>query len=679
MTKAEKPYGTWPSPITAEDVAAIPGAPQWPSVVGEQTWWCAPDPATATVGLMWRGTDGVVRPVLGPGWPVGNKALGYGGRPYLATPEFAVFSRSSDQRLYLITDMPADATPPDTTAAAEPSADSPDSPDSAPEPTPLTPADPEGVTRTNYSDPILGPSGTEIWAIREVTELTEELTDPAPRTKRDVVAIPLSGAAADDPTALRVVARSHHFLSTIRLSPDRTRLAWLGWNHPAMPWETTDLMVASIVDGVAVAQARVLGGDEGGVGTQVAVAQAEWADADSLYALADPDGWWNLFRVDLAGDETAATNVFPTESECGHPIWRVGSTSFAVTDAGVVLRRSLGAETLIRWDPETGQTTDLAPDWTEFANSVSGTGTAIVAVAASPTEPSTPLRIDVASRRLTRCVERTEYPHEAWVSRPERRHVEVEGGWQVPYIYYPPTNPEYQGPSEVPPPLLIDVHGGPTSGTVATRYLNFALFTSRGYAVATVDYGGSTGYGRAYRDRLRHTWGRTDVEDSVAVARALAAAGLADPARTGIRGGSAGGWTTLAALAHSDHFACGTVYFPISDPASWYDEQTHDFESRYIHYLVGDPDQDTERFARVSPLAHAAEITAPFIMLQGLDDVICRPDQADRLVKAVEAVNPGLVRAYHRFPGEGHGFRKDETMTVCLQAELDLYASVLGA
>ncbi|MEZ0109177.1 dipeptidyl aminopeptidase/acylaminoacyl peptidase [Catenulispora sp. EB89] len=654
MTKVDHPYGTWPSPLTAEDVAATPGAPQWPAIVGEQTWWCAPDPATATVGLVRRDADGTVGPVLGPDWPVGNKAIGYGGRPYLATPDLAVFSCSRDQRLYLV---------------AEPL--------TAPtDPTPLTPADPEGVTRTNYSDMILGPTGTEIWAIRERTRLDEPgaLTDPAPRTTRDVVAIPLSGAGAEDPEALREVARSHHFLSTIRLSPDGMRLSWLGWDHPAMPWETTDLMVASIVDGVAVAQARVLGGDE------VSVAQAEWADADTLYALADPDGWWNLFRVDLAGEQTEATNVFPTETECGHAIWRVGSTSFAVTDAGVVLRRSLGDEALVRWDPETGETTDLAADWTEFATSVSGDGAAAVAVvAASPTEPSTPLRIDVARRHTVRCVEPAAHPHEAWVSVPERRHVQVDGGWQVPYIYHPPTNPGYRGPSDTPPPLLIDVHGGPTSSTVATRHLPFALFTSRGYAVASVDYGGSTGYGRAYRDRLRHTWGITDVEDPVAVARALAAAGLADPRRTGIRGGSAGGWATLAALAHSDYFACGAVYFPISDPATWYDEQTHDFESRYVHYLIGDPEKDAERFARVSPLAHAAEITAPFIMLQGEDDVICRPDQADRLVKAVEAVNPGLCRAYHRFPGEGHGFRKDATMAVCLQAELDLYASVLGA
>ncbi|MBW8806276.1 MAG: S9 family peptidase [Catenulisporales bacterium] len=654
MTKVEHPYGSWPSPITAREVAALPGAPQWSAVVGDETWWCALDPATATVGLMRRrmnDPDGEVRPVLGPDWPVGTKAMGYGGRPYLATPDFAVFSCSRDQRLYRATHGAAGAD----------------------EPRPLTPADPEDALRTTYSDPVLDPTGTEVWAVREATQLTEDLTDPAPRTTRDIVAIPLSGAAADDPGALRVVASSHHFLSTIRLNPDGSRLSWLGWDHPVMPWQSTDLMIAGLVDGVAVAPTRVLGGDG------VSVAQAEWAGNDSLYALADPDGWWNLFRVELGADKATATCVLPTETECGHAIWRVGSTTFAVTAAGVVLRRGLGEEALILWDPQTGTVTDLAPGWNEFSTSVSGAGSAVTVVAASPTESSVPLRIDVSSRTVVRCIGRPDYPHEAWVSVPERRHVEVEGGWQVPYIYHPPTNPEYRGPADTPPPLLIDVHGGPTSSTVTTRSLGFALFTSRGYAVASVDYGGSTGYGRAYRDRLRHTWGSTDVEDSVAVARALAAAGLADPRRTAIRGGSAGGWTTLAALAHSDYFACGAVYYPISDPATWFHEQTHDFESRYIHYLVGDPERDAERFARVSPLAHAAEITAPFIMLQGLQDVICRPDQARRLVEAVEAVRPGLCRAHHEFPGEGHGFRKDETMRVCLQAELDLYASVLGA
>ncbi|NUR31881.1 MAG: S9 family peptidase [Catenulispora sp.] len=647
MTKVEHPAGTWPSPITPQQVAAVPGAPQWPTVAGAETWWCAPDPATATVGLMRHGADGEVRPVLGPDWPVGTKAMGYGGRPFLATPDTAVFSCSRDQRLYLVAD----------------------------EPEPLTPADPEGV-RTAYADPILAPSGTEVWVIRETQRLDAEgeLTDPAPRTTREIVAVPLSGAGAEDPDALRVVARSHHFLSTIRVSPDGRRLAWLGWDHPVMPWETTDLMVAEIVDGVAGDPTRVLGGDD------VAVCQAEWADADTLYALADPDGWWNLFRIDLGADKPTATCVLPTETECGHAIWRVGSTSFAVTDAGIVLRRGLGEEALILWDPETGTVSDLALEWNEFATFVSGGGTATIAVVASnPTEPPTPLRIDLTTRDVVRCVDRPAYPHEAWVSVPQRRHVQVADGWQVPYIYHPPTSPEYRGPAGTPPPLLVDVHGGPTSSTVTSRSLSFALFTSRGYAVASVDYGGSTGYGRAYRDRLRHTWGITDVEDSVAVARALAAAGLADPARTAIRGGSAGGWTTLAALAHSDYFACGAVYYPISDPATWFHEQTHDFESRYIHYLVGDPEQDAEHFARVSPLAHAAEITAPFLMLQGLDDVICRPDQARRLVEAVEAVRPGLCRAHLEFPGEGHGFRKDETMAVCLQAELDLYAAVLGA
>jgi dipeptidyl aminopeptidase/acylaminoacyl peptidase len=248
----------------------------------------------------------------------------------------------------------------------------------------------------------------------------------------------------------------------------------------------------------------------------------------------------------------------------------------------------------------------------------------------------------------------------------------------VHFIYHPPTNPDQHGPDDEPPPLIIDVHGGPTSTTGSSRALTLSLFCSRGFAVASVDYGGSTGYGRAYRDLLRHTWGSTDVEDCVTVASALAAAGLGDPARTAIRGGSAGGWTTLAALGRTDVFCCGAVYYPISDSLTWSGEQTHDFESRYLESLVGPLPRDEAHYLRASPLAHAAGIAAPFVMLQGLDDEICRPDQAGRLVAAVEqAGGSGLCRTFLQFPGEGHGFRRAGSIAASLEAELALYNAVM--
>ena len=666
------PLGASAPPITPEVVGAQGGSPVWPTVAGAETWWCASDPAAARVRL-WRCAE-PGRPaleVLDADWSVGNRAIGYGGRPYLVVPgperHLLVFTHSGDQRLY---------------AGGVASLSRGGTEGSRPVPAPLTPVDPEGV-RTAYADPIPVPDRAEVWCIRETTRTAPggEADDPAPRTSRDIVAVPLSGAAADDPGAIRVVARSHHFLSGIRLSPDGTRLAWIGWDHPDMPWDTSDLMVSRIQDGTAVEPVRVLGG--GGV----SVPQAEWADADSLYAMADPDGWWNLHRVDLLDDGAKASCVLRTDAEYSHAIWRVGATSFAVTDAGVLLRRSRSEQSLALWDPETGESTELAGEWSDFAVGLSGDASAVAVVAASSTETETPLRIHLARSpdtrapavTVSRCTAATGDRFGRRLSVPQRRTVPVAGGWEVPYVYYPPTDPDHGGSPDQAPPLLIDVHGGPTSRTGGTRSLTFSLFTSRGFAVASVDYGGSTGYGRAYRDRLRHSWGTVDVDDSVAVARALAEAGLADPHRTAIRGGSAGGWTTLAALAHTDVFCCGSVYYPISDPATWSGGQTHDFESRYIESLVGVLPEDEERYRRVSPLANAAAISAPFVMLQGLDDTICRPDQARRIVAAVEEAHGArLCFRYLEFPGEGHGFRRAATIAAGLQAELDLYTHVMG-
>jgi dipeptidyl aminopeptidase/acylaminoacyl peptidase len=376
------------------------------------------------------------------------------------------------------------------------------------------------------------------------------------------------------------------------------------------------------------------------------------------------------------------------QSEFGHAIWRVGATSFAVTDAGVVLRYGVGDQRVGLWDPRTGELSDLVGaggaggDLTEFAVGCTFGATpgasSVAVIGAGPGERGHALRIDAAARRVSRCAPAVDDGFGPWHARPERRAASGKNNRPIHFVYYPPTNPVDRAPDGELPPLIIDVHGGPTSTTGNSRALTFSLFCSRGFAVASVDYGGSTGYGRAYRDLLRHTWGTTDVEDCVAVARALAGEGLADPARTALRGGSAGGWTTLAALAHTDVFCCGVVYYPISDPLTWLGAETHDFESRYVESLVGRMPEDEERLRRVSPLGHAAEITAPFVMLQGLDDTICRPDQARRAVAAVEqAHGPGLCRTFLEFPGEGHGFRRAGSIAASLEAELCLFNAVM--
>ncbi|MCX5314858.1 prolyl oligopeptidase family serine peptidase [Streptomyces sp. NBC_00154] len=651
------PYGEWPSPLTADSAAAGSGATSWPSGVGEETWWCANDPATATVRLLRTRPGHAPEPVLPAGVSVRNRSLGYGGRPYAVRPgsdggaHLLVFTDHRDQRLYAAGTALLGAGVAST-------------------PVPLTPADPPEY-ETCWADPVFAPGGTEVWLVREVTQAAREPgEDPAPRTRRDIVAVPLDGSAATAPDRLRVVGRSHHFLSTPRISPDGRHLAWLGWDHPQMPWETTELMVAPLVDGVAGEPVRVLGGGA------VSVPQAAWAPDGTLYAMADPDGWANLFRITRASDGSwHAECVRPMERECAGALWRVGASWFAATSAGVVLRHGVGEQRLALWDPADGTLRDLAPEWTEFGSDLWADDHAAVLLAASPTLGHAVLRVPFDGSAPVRCNGERDTTYDAWRAVPERRVAKAADGGEVQYVYYPPTSPDCTGPAGEAPPLLIHIHGGPTNSNGAAPDAEFSLFCSRGFAVAAVDYGGSTGYGRAYRDRLRHTWGVTDVEDSVTVASELASAGLADPSRTAIRGGSAGGWTTLAALTSTDTFCCGAVYYPISDPETWIYGQTHDFESRYMEYLVGKLPEDQERFDRVSPIRKAGQITSPLVMLQGADDFICRPDQAERIVDAV--ARRGLWHRYLLFEGEGHGFRQASSVSASLRAEAELYGHAM--
>ncbi len=625
------PYGQWPSPITVDMAAAASGGLTWPSGAGGRTWWCASDPQTATVALMRRDTDGSVAPVLGAGWSVRNRVNGYGGRPYAVRDDgLLAFTEDSDRRVYRF--------------------------DGA-RPAPLTPSD----DTARYADPIFHPDGGELWCIREITLAGKG--DPAPRTSRQIVAVPLDGSAADAPDAIRVVASLQHFLSGIRISPDGRRLCWIGWDHPQMPWDATQLMVADLVDGVAVTAACVLGGAD------VSVPQAEWADNDTLYAMADPDGWWNLHRLDVSGGKVEC--VLPMPRECASALWRVGATWFALAGERVVLRHGIGAQQLALWDPASGALQDLAPGWNDFGTYVWADARDAVIVGGCEREQATVLRVPLTGADAIRCLPEPPAELAAWTSIPRRHTVQ-----DVHFIYYPPTNPDYAAPVGALPPLLIYAHGGPTSHADATPSVEYSMFTSRGFAVVAVDYGGSTGYGRAYRERLRHSWGVVDVADCVTVAGELVRAGEVDGERIAIRGDSAGGWTTLACLASTDMFCAGAVYYPISDALQWSGEHTHDFESRYLESLIGSLPDDRDRFERVSPLRHADRITSPLVMLQGADDPICPPRHARAIIDAVSA--RGLWNRMHIFDGEGHGFRKASSVVASLRAEVELYSHAMN-
>jgi dipeptidyl aminopeptidase/acylaminoacyl peptidase len=652
------PYGSWPSPIDAALVAARGGGPEYLGAVGEELWWTAPRPAEG-------GRRALLRLRPGPGlapvsvlpepWNVRSRVIEYGGTPWAGVPRDAaahgpliVFSHFADQRLY--------AFEPDAPGASAPR--------------PLTPvSDVGGGLR--WCDPQPHPALGEVWCV------LEEFTGPAPTDVRRLpVAVPLDGSAATDRSAVRELdGERHRFVTAPRLSPDGRRAVWLAWDHPRMPWDGTELKLAEVTgDPPRLTRVRTIAGGPG-----EAVAQAEWAPDGALLAATDRTGWWNLHRID-PGTGTAV-NLCPREEEFADALWHIGWRWFAPLPGGTIaVLHGRGALRLGILDPATGELADAPGPWTEWSPSFAVQGSRVTGIAAGPTLHDEIVRLDTASGHcLTVAEEHSDAVDPAYYPRPEARVVTGPGGREIHAQVYPPRHPGTAAPDGELPPYVIWAHGGPTSRAPLVLDLEIVYFTSRGIGVAEVNYGGSTGHGRAYRDRLREAWGVVDVEDCAAVARALAAEGTADPARLAIRGGSAGGWTAAASLvspATEGLYACGTVKYPILDLTGWASDETHDFESRYLETLIGPPAEVPERYRDRSPVTHADRLTAPFLLLQGLDDVICPPAQAERLLASVAGRD--VPHAYLTFAGEGHGFRRAESVQRAVEAELALYLDAFG-
>ncbi|MFE0382634.1 LpqB family beta-propeller domain-containing protein [Streptomyces bungoensis] len=634
-----QPYGSWPSPVDAALAAAHDGQPEWVGYVGDEVWWTEPRPAEGgRRALVRRTADGREEPVLPEPWNVRSRVIEYGGRPWAAVAgdggPLVVFTHFADQRLY----------------RWEPGG----------EPRPLTPVSPVG-DGLRWAEPRVDPARGEVWCV------LEEYTGDGPDDVRRVLAaVPLDGSAAEDRAAVReLTGARHRFVTGARLSPDGRRAAWLGWDHPRMPWDGTELLVGEVGEDGLLHEVRTVAG-----GPEESVAQADWSADGSLLYASDRGGWWNLYRD--------GTPLCPREEEFAGPLWKLGLSWFAPLDNGLVaVLHGRGAAVLGILDPETGEVVDTAGPWTEFAPALAAHGGRVVAVGASPRTGYEVVELDTGTGRARAIGARhRDAVDPAYYPRPRSRTFTGPGGREVHAHVYPPHHPDRTGPDGELPPYVVWAHGGPTSRVPMVLDLEIAYFTSRGIGVAEVNYGGSTGYGRAYRERLREQWGVVDVEDCAAVARALAEEGTADPDRLAIRGGSAGGWTTAASLTTMDLYACGTISYPIFDLATWGPGDTHDFESRYLESLVGPRAEVPERYAERSPTTHAHRLTAPFLILQGLDDVICPPAQCDRFLARLRG--RGVPHAYLTFAGEGHGFRRADTIVRALEAELSLYAQVFG-
>jgi dipeptidyl aminopeptidase/acylaminoacyl peptidase len=658
------PFGAWPSPIAAAHVARARLRIAYPTVIGGEVWWQEGRPedgGRATV--VHRAAGGKVADAVPAPWNVRTRVHEYGGVSYLPVPRSSVrpagaggraprghaivFANYADQRLYV----------------AEP-----DAAEGKEQPRPITP-DPAAAhldeAGLRYADFVLAPGGREIWCVQE-QHLGGKVT-------RAIVAVPLDGSAAGDPGAVRQLVTGSDFFAFPTPSPDGTRLAWISWNHPHMPWDGTELRVALVSKG-EVGRGRLVKG-----GLRESVLAPAWRDNTSLYVATDWTGWWNIYQLGLTGEPPQA--LYPAEEEFAGPLWQLGGRPFAVlADGRLAVTHGRGRMRLGLLDPDTSELTDLDLPMSEFLPQVSADGSTIVAMAGGPAQPLSVVRVDAAtSRHEVLRAEFEDVPDEAYLPVP--RHVEVEGkyGRVVHALVYPPTNPEAAGPEGGLPPYVVWVHGGPTSHVVGLLDIEKAYFTSRGIGIIDVNYGGSTGYGRLYRERLRREWGVVDVEDAVAAARSLAEAGEADPDRLAIRGGSAGGWTALAAVttgaAAGNVFSAATSYYGVAD-LSAFAKQTHDFESRYLDGLIGPLPGFETVYAERAPAGHVTNNTCPILLLQGLDDPVVPPEQSDGIAKDLAA--HGIRHAYITFEGESHGFRRAESVTASLEAELSFYGQILG-
>ncbi len=668
MTSAQPiiaPYGSWVSPITANLVAEAGVALGGLQAAGGGVFWLELRPMEdGRYVLVQRTADGVTQDVTPPGHSARTLVHEYGGGSYAlhATSRCTtvIYSEFDDQRLYrqdIGNDQIAD-------------------------PQPIT-RPPARARALRFSDGRVTPDGRLLVAVRESHEdgsVTNEL-----------VAVLTSPRGTDQ----LVLTGGRDFYAAPRVSPDGRLLAWLCWDHPQMPWDGTELWVGEL-SATGLGRARRVAG-----GPSESIAQPAWDGDGRLHYVSDRTGWWNLYRsgaLDAPEDASAveATPLAPLAAEFAKPGWVFGLQSYAFRPDGsiVCFYSENGLDHLAIIEPDIPGLRVIPCDYSTFSH-IATCGDTVALIGGSPGEGSTVALVDVQTGELERIRRGTDLTFDrTYLSRPEpilfptsyepgtvsgpilqelEKHT---SGLRAHALYYPPANPGFQGPEDQWPPLVVMCHGGPTSARESILSLDVQFWTTRGVAVVDVNYGGSTGYGRAYRERLRGNWGIVDTVDCINAARYLVNRGQADPARIAIQGGSAGGYTTLNALTRHRFFSAGASYYGLADLEVFATGGTHKFESRYLDGLVGPYPEGVDALRERSPIHHVRDIACPVILLQGLEDAIVPPEQAEIIVAALRA--DGLPFAYLAFPGEQHGFRKAENIVRAHEAVLSFYGRIFG-
>lgn len=622
------PYGTWRSPITADLIVSQSISLSSPMTDGPDVYWIETRPSEAGRSvLVRRAADGTITDVTPPGFNVRTRVHEYGGGAALVSDGTVYFSNFVDNRLYRHT--------------------------RGLQPEPLTVNEAQ-----RFADLVLDERRNRLIAVREdhrASDLTPDNT---------LVAVELAG----EPNDGRILEEGHDFYASPRLSADGTQLAWLCWNQPNMPWDGCELWTARIDADGALADRQLAAG-----GADESIFQPEWGPDGALYFVSDRTGWWNSYRL----RDGEAEALYPMEAEWGLPQWVFGLNTYAWEDAGrlLVVYGQGGTSHLARLQLATGLLQPIDVPWTTLSGPRIGAGN-VVFVAGRPDQPTAVVRMDLASGQweaLRRASDIRIDPD--FLSQPEAIEFPTGDGVTAHAFFYPPRNREYRGPAGEQPPLIVISHGGPTGATSAAFNLAMQYWTSRGFGVVDVNYGGSVGYGREYRRRLNGRWGIVDVADCINAARYLAERGDADAERLIIRGGSAGGYTTLAALAFKDVFRAGASYYGVSDLEALV-RDSHKFEARYEHSLIGPYPERGDLYRERSPIHFVDRIACPLILFQGLDDRVVPPNQSELMYEAV--VKRGIPAAYVAFPGEGHGFRKAENIKRTLENELYFYGRVFG-